>query len=146
LENVLTRREAEARGADEALLLNTAGRLAGASAANLFLVLGGALLTPELESGTLPGTGRELVLAELAPRMGLTVAERAVRPEELAAAEEAFLTSALLGIMPLTEVDGSPVGTGGPGPTSSGLRMELERVWSACLDHGAYPLPNDRRL
>lgn len=136
LENVLARREAEARGADEALLLNTAGRLAGASAANLFLALGGALLTPELESGILPGTGRELVLAELAPRMGLTVAERAIRPEELAAAEEAFLTSALLGIMPLTEVDGSPVGTGGPGPTSSGLRTELERVWSGHLGRG----------
>ncbi len=42
---------------------------------------------------------------------GADRAERAVRPEELDAAEEGFLTSALLGIMPLTEVDGSPVGT-----------------------------------
>jgi branched-chain amino acid aminotransferase len=160
LENVLARREAEARGADEALLLNTAGDMASASAANLFLALDGTLLTPDPGSGVLSGTVRELVLAELAPRIGLTVAERAVRPEELAAAEEAFLTSALLGIMPLTEVDGHPVGTGGPGPVSSGLRTELERVWSGRLDHGRvipsklarredgseHPLPNDGRL
>jgi len=136
LENVLARREADAGGADEALLLNTAGRLACASAANLFLALDGALLTPDPGSGVLPGTVRELVLAELAPRMGLTVAERAVRPEELAAAEEAFLTSALLGIMPLTGVNGFPVGTGEPGPVSSGLSVELEKAWSGRLERG----------
>jgi branched-subunit amino acid aminotransferase/4-amino-4-deoxychorismate lyase len=70
------------------------------------------------------------VLAELAPQMGLTAVERTVRTEELATADEAFLTSALLGVMPLTEVDGLPVGTGGPGPISSGLRAELEEVFS----------------
>ena len=68
------------------------------------------------------------MLAELAPQMGLTVVERPVRTEELASADEAFLTSALLGVMPLIEVDGLPVRTGGPGPISSGLRAELEEV------------------
>jgi aminodeoxychorismate lyase len=128
LDNVLARREADASGVDEALMLNTAGHLACASAANLFLARGETLLTPDPESGVLPGTVRGIVLAELAPRMGLTAVERRVRIEELAKADEAFLTSALLGVMPLTEVDGLPVGTGGPGPISSGLRAELEEV------------------
>jgi branched-chain amino acid aminotransferase len=128
LDNVLARREADARGVDEALMLNPSGYLACASAANLFLARGETLLTPDPESGVLPGTVRGIVLAELAPRMGLTAVERRVRIEELAKADEAFLTSALLGVMPLTEVDGLPVGTGGPGPISSGLRAELEEV------------------
>jgi branched-chain amino acid aminotransferase len=129
LDNVLARRESEARGVDEALMLNTAGHLACASAANLFLARGESLLTPDPESGVLPGTVRGLVLAELAPQMGLTAVERPVRTEELAKADEAFLTSALLGVMPLTEVDGHPVGTGRPGPISSCLRAELEEAY-----------------
>jgi branched-chain amino acid aminotransferase len=127
LENVLARREASARGADEALLLNTAGHLVCASAANVFLVLDDALVTPSVASGALPGTVREFVAAELAPRVGVAVAKRVVRPEELYAASEGFLTSALLGIMPLTEVDGLPIGDGAPGPISLNLGAELER-------------------
>ncbi len=126
LDNVLARREAEARGVDDALLLNTAGDLACASAANLFLLLHGALVTPSVASGALPGTVRELVTAELAPPIGLKVVERVVRPEELRAAHEVFLTNALMGIVPLTVVDTLPIGTGVPGPVSMKLRAELE--------------------
>jgi branched-chain amino acid aminotransferase len=128
LDNVLARREAPTRGVDEALMLNTAGHLACASAANLFLARWETLLTPDQASGVLPGTVRGLVMAELAPQMGLTVVERPVRTEELAKADEAFLTSALLGVMPLTEVDGLSVGTGEPGPISSDLRAKLKEV------------------
>jgi branched-chain amino acid aminotransferase len=127
LDNVLARREAEARGADDALLLNTAGDLACASAANLLLLLDGALVTPSVASGALPGTLRRLVAAELAPKTGIEVVERAVRPEELHAAEEAFLTNALMGIVPLTEVDALAIGASVPGPVSLELRAELER-------------------
>jgi branched-chain amino acid aminotransferase len=135
LDNVLARREAAARGADEALLLNTAGQLVCASAANLFLVFDDALVTPSVASGALLGTVRELVATELAPRVGIEVVKRVVRPEELYAASEGFLTSALLGIMPLTEVDGLPIGTGAPGSVSSGLGAELEKLWARRLDH-----------
>jgi len=128
LDNVLARREADTRGVEEALMLNTAGHLACASAANLFLVRGETLLTPDQESGALPGTVRGLTLVELAPQMGLSVVERTVRTEELATADEIFLTSALLGVMPLTEVDGLSVGTGRPGPISLGLRARLEEI------------------
>ena len=134
LDNVLARREAAARGADEALLSNTAGHLVCASAANLFLVLDDALVTPNVASGALPGTVREFVATELAPQVGVDVVKRVVRPEELHAASEGFLTSALLGIMPLTEVDGLPIGTSAPGSVSLGLRAELEKLWARHLD------------
>jgi len=49
--------------------------------------------------------------------------------EELTAADEAFLTSALLGVMTLTEIDGVPIGTTIPGPISRSLGMELEEIW-----------------
>jgi branched-chain amino acid aminotransferase len=126
LDNVLARREAEARGVDDALLLNTAGDLACASAANLFLLLDGSLITPSVTSGALPGTLRELIAIELAPRVGLEVVERMVRPEDLQVADEVFLTNALMGIVSLTEVDALPIGTGIPGPVSLRLRAELE--------------------
>jgi branched-chain amino acid aminotransferase len=130
LDNMLARRESSARGADEALLLNASGNLACASAANLFLVLGEELVTPDLASGALPGTVRDVVMNDLAPCAGLEVAERAVKPEELIRADEAFLTSALLGVAPLVEADDLAIGGGKPGPVTGELAAELEGLWS----------------
>jgi branched-chain amino acid aminotransferase len=126
LDNVLARREAAEQGVDEALLPNTAGHLACACAANLFLAFGDTLLTPPPSAGALPGTVRGVVLAKLASRFGLTVCERPVASEELARTDEAFLTSALLGVMPLTAVDGRPVGSGAPGPLALKLGGALK--------------------
>lgn len=125
LDNVLARREAAEQGADEALLRNTAGELACASGANLFIAYDDTLVTPPLSAGALPGTVRSVVLAELTLRLGLPACERSVAPGELARADEAFLTSALLGVMPLTAVDGRAVGTGAPGPLALRLGAAL---------------------
>jgi branched-chain amino acid aminotransferase len=134
---VVARREAAARGADEALMLNTAGNLACASTANIFLVLGDTLLTPHLASGALPSIVRGLVLSELAPRLALNAAEIEMRSGAFPRADEVFLTNALLGIMSLVEVvDGQRIGTGSPGPVSSSLGAELERSWTRRLEHG----------
>lgn len=108
LDGVLARQEAARRGADDALLLNTAGRLAEASAANLFLVLDGALVTPPVSEGALPGVMRAAVLDAVA------VVERPVAADELSRADEVFLTSSL-GVRPVVAVDGTPVGDGRPG-------------------------------
>ena len=109
LDNILARQEAEKRGADEALLLNTAGRLAEASAANLFAVIDGELLTPPLGDGALPGVMRADVMERLGGR------ESPLAPDDLSRASEAFLTNSL-GIRPLTRVDGVSLGSGRPGP------------------------------
>lgn len=105
LDGVLARQEAARHGADDALLLNTAGRVAEASAANLFLVLDGALVTPPVSEGALPGVMRAAVLEAVA------VVERAVTVEDLCRANEVFLTSSL-GVRPVIAVDGKPLSMG----------------------------------
>ncbi|MEA2514919.1 MAG: branched-chain amino acid aminotransferase [Thermomicrobiales bacterium] len=129
LDSVMARREASARGADEAIMRNTAGCLACASAANVFLVTRDTLVTPNDASGILPGTARQRVLGHLASQLALSAIARTVTPDELIAADEAFLTSALLGVMPLTEVDGLPIGTGVPGPITVALGQVMVESW-----------------
>jgi branched-chain amino acid aminotransferase len=120
LDAVLALREARERGADDAILCNTAGRLACASAANLFLVRDGVLLTPSLGEGVLPGITRGLIL-ELASELGSSAEENAIPPSALERAEEVFLTSSLIGVRPLVAADGHPVGRGALGPLTERL-------------------------
>lgn len=98
LDNILARQEAQARGADDALLLNTQGRVAESTIANVFLVLEGALVTPPLSEGALPGVMRAEILARGA-------AERPIAVDDLAAASEVFLTSSL-GVRSVRKVAG----------------------------------------
>jgi branched-chain amino acid aminotransferase len=124
---VLARREARERGADEALLLNECDEVVEATVANLFLVRDGTLVTPPPAAGCLPGITRAAVL-ELARGHGISVVEQAFTPPELLAAEEAFLTNSVLEVMPLVQVEEQPVGTGTPGTVTSrlaGLYPEL---------------------
>lgn len=112
LDAIMAAREASTRGADEALLLNTAGNLAEATVANLFLVIDGGAVTPPVHDGALPGVMRAEVIKALA------AAERTLKPADLAIASEAFLTNSL-GIKPLVMVDGAPIGDGTPGPVTA---------------------------
>lgn len=104
-ENLVALHDARKRGFDEAIFLNTAGQLCEAATANLFLVKDGVLLTPSLDSGCLPGIGRE-VLCELAVGHGFSLEERPLERDELIAADEVFLSSATRGPMPVSRMDG----------------------------------------
>lgn len=104
LDNVLARQEAEERGADEALLLNTAGRLCCGSASNIFLIEGQGLVTPPLSDGVLPGITRAKVLAQ-AGHLRLTCVERSLGPEDIAAARGGFLTNSLMGARPIAAIE-----------------------------------------
>jgi branched-chain amino acid aminotransferase len=97
LDNVIAFQEARAHGADDALMLNTKGALACASAANLFVIRDGCLETPPISDGALPGAMRALVLS-LAPQAGLTPVERSLFAENIAEAEEVFLTNSIRGL------------------------------------------------
>ncbi|MDE1148406.1 MAG: aminotransferase class IV [Azospirillaceae bacterium] len=116
LDQILARRQAAAEGADDAVLLNTAGRVAGATAATLFAVLDGALVTPPLADGVLPGTRRAAVMDQLGG------VERSLLPADLVRATELFLTSSLM-VRPVVAMDGRPVGDGRPGA----LMLEARR-------------------
>lgn len=120
LNNILATREAQAQGAFEAILLNHDGYVAEGAGSNVFVAKAGALLTPPLGAGLLAGLTRELVL-ELAPRLGIELREQPLLPPELRQAEEAFLTSTLKEILPITRVDGAALADGRPGPLTARL-------------------------
>jgi len=120
LDNLLAREEARRRGADEAILLNTRGFVAEGSASNVFLAQGERLLTPGIDSGALPGITRATVI-ELAQEAGIACLEGEVEAAMLDDAREAFLTGSVMGVMPLTRLDGRAVGGGGPGPTTRAI-------------------------
>jgi len=102
--NVLARRYAKLQGADEALWLNTDGNLTEGTATNLFLVCEGALWTPPPNEGLLPGITRSLVI-DLARSLGVAVYERPIPLEALNQAEEAFVTNAVVGVVPLRKIN-----------------------------------------
>jgi branched-chain amino acid aminotransferase group I len=104
LNHILARRGARAAGADEAILLNERGFLCEGSTSNIFLVSRGELITPDLESGCLPGITRQAVI-ELAGGLGIKLVQREVHLEELLRADEAFLTNSIIELMPLAEVN-----------------------------------------
>jgi len=117
LNNVLAVREAQARGAMEAILLNQEGRVAEGASTNVFVVRGGVALTPPKEAGILHGITREVVL-ELAPGAGVEAREAALGPEDLRSADEIFITSSTREVMPARSLDDRPVGSGRPGPVT----------------------------
>lgn len=106
LDNVLARRAARALGADEAVMLNTVGEVAGAAAANLFWISGGRLFTPSLDCGVLAGTMRAVVSATAAG-LGVEVVEIRAAAQALAAAEAVFATSSLIGVREVSALDGA---------------------------------------
>jgi branched-chain amino acid aminotransferase len=122
---VYARLEARRAGADDALFLTTDGRLSEATSANVFLVRGTELATPALDCAILPGTTRSWIL-RWAGAAGLTAVERSLAPDDLAAADEAFLCSSVAGILPATRFEGAPVGSGLPGPWTMQARDARE--------------------
>lgn len=111
----------------EGLLLNEHGRVAEGCFTNVFAVAEGTLLTPLLGEGCLPGVTRAAVI-ECAKAAGLEALESTLDPEALGAADEAFLTNALMGIVPLTAFAGRPIGRGAAGPLTTRLAGSLEAL------------------
>ena len=110
-ENVRALEAAHQRGASEALLANTQGRLCEGTGTNVFLVVDGVLVTPPLASGCLAGITRELVL-ELTE-----VVEREIELDEFAAASEAFLTSSTREVAAISAIDDTVLPEA-PGPVT----------------------------
>ena len=115
LNNYLAMREAYAKGALEALMLDAEGELAEGASSNVFVVKDGVVATPPLSAGILPGITREVIL-ELGRPLGIPMREETLRVPALLDAEEAFITSSLKEAAPIRLVDDRPIGTGRPGP------------------------------
>ncbi len=119
LPNVLMRQQATEAGAAEAILVRD-GIATEGSASNIFLAIGGTLVTPPKGPFILPGVTRDLVL-ELARAHGLPCEERAVGETEMRNADELMLSSSTKELLPITTLDGRPVGNGKPGPLHARL-------------------------
>ncbi|MEW6247993.1 MAG: aminotransferase class IV [Nitrospirota bacterium] len=121
LNNILAKQEAVRAGAFDCVMLNWQDHLTECTTSNLFFVRSGRLCTPAIECGILDGITRELVLL-LAREHSIPTEEGRYGVSTLLEAEECFLTNTSMELMPVTQIDRSPVGTGRPGPMTRQLR------------------------
>lgn len=112
--------EAELNGFDEALVLTPDGHASEASAANMFVVRDGILLTPPVSDDILEGVTRKAVL-ELADVLGIPVETRSIDRSEIYVADEMFLCGTGVQLSPVVELDHRPINGGGIGPVTKQL-------------------------
>jgi branched-chain amino acid aminotransferase len=126
LNSVIAYIEAKQAGGDEAVMLNAHGQVTESTTSNLFIVQGGGVATPSLESGILSGCTRNTVL-RLCREAGIPAREGTLSEAELRGADEAFITSTTRDVMPVGKLDGEPLAGEVPGPVTRRL-MELFRA------------------
>jgi branched-chain amino acid aminotransferase len=122
---VFARVEARDAGADDALFLTTDGFVSEATSANIFVVRGDELATPALACAILPGTTRSWIL-RWADGVGLKPEEAFLTTRHLHEADEAFISSSVAGILPVTRFEGEAIGDGRPGPWTLRARADRE--------------------
>ncbi len=144
LNNILAYRDAAQAGAAEAIMLNYEGWVAEGTSSNVFIVNArGVLQTPALDVGLLEGVTRRFVL-QLCRQRAIPVEETRLSVEDFGRAREAFVTSSLKGILPVTAVDGRPVGDGAVGPVTRQLMRwydEAIRTYVERVRAGGTPVP-----
>ncbi len=123
LDNVWNYYEAQQAGLDEVVLLNERGEVAECTAANIFCVKGGRVATPPVSAGCLQGITRS-VLLEIGVGAGAPVEERVLRPQDLYAADEVFISSTNRSMLGVSEVNGHVIATA-PGA----ITLQLEKAF-----------------
>jgi len=128
LPNVLAKQKAVEAGAYEAWQIDENGNVTEGSATNAWIVTkNGEIVTRNTDEAILSGVTRLAVL-ELAKRDGIPLVERPFTLEEAKEAKEAFLTSTTSNVMPVIEIDGTPVGNGHPGTVTRALSELYEQL------------------
>ena len=125
--SALARVEAIKAGFDEAVMLNSAGRVVEASAENIFIAKGGSLATPPTSSGALEGMTRDSVI-RIAAENGINCEVRDISRDELYTADEVFLTGTAAEIKPVGEIDNRAVGDGSVGKMTKQLKELFDAV------------------
>jgi len=125
--SALARIEAIKSGFDEAILLNTAGKVVEASAENIFIVKNKTLITPPVSSGSLEGITRDTVLA-LAREDNILTEIRDISKDELYLAEEIFLTGTAAEIKSVGEIDNRMIGNGKTGTITKRMKRVFEKT------------------
>ena len=124
-ELVFARIEAARAGADDAIFLTTDGRVTEATSANVLLITGDRCATPRLGTGLLAGTTRAW-LVDHGEAVGLEMVQQDLRLDDVFAADEMAVCSSIGGVIPVTSLDGRPIGSGRPGPRTIAMRTARE--------------------
>ncbi|RPI15277.1 MAG: class IV aminotransferase [Acidobacteriales bacterium] len=125
--NLCWMEQAQARGYDEALLLNEQGNLSECTSANIFIAEGRRVFTPPLSAACLPGITRDVLLHEIRVP-GITVEEKDLKLSDLERADEVFITSTTRNLLPVLSVEGAKVRCEGD------VHLLLSRVFSSYVE------------
>jgi len=128
LNSYLASLDAEIKGFDEALLLDTRGFVSEGPGENIFMVKNGSVYTPPLYASVLPGVTRETVSRVLKEEQEIEIQERDIALGELLTADEAFFTGTAAEITPIVEIDGVKIGSGKPGPITRKLQTLYDDI------------------
>ena len=131
LTNVWNLSEAQATGLDEVVLLNERGEVAECTAANIFCVRGGRVLTPPLTAGCLEGVTRG-VLLEICSGAGAPLEERTLLPEDLYSADEVFISSTNRNLLSVGQIEGRKIAA--PGPITKKLEKAFDTYVREYID------------
>jgi len=121
LNNILARIEANDAGVSEAIMLNGEGNVSEATVQNVFIIRGGQVQTPTTSDGILEGVTRR-VMIEICRKMGIECIEKSLQRIDLYSADEMFLTGTGGEVMPVTKIDGRPIGSGEVGAVTRRLK------------------------
>ncbi|MCX8188035.1 MAG: branched-chain-amino-acid transaminase, partial [Nitrososphaeria archaeon] len=126
LNSILAKLEAINAGADDAIMLDERGFVSEATAANIFIVKNGKIVTPPTTTGALAGVTRDFVIG-LARKLGYEVEERDITPFDTMTADEVFITGTGAEIVPVTKVAGRIIGDGKAGKITMRLIDEFDK-------------------
>lgn len=124
LPNIMAKNDALAKGYDDAVFIGPNGDVREATAANLFIIKSGHLVTHVQDRTILPGITRRLVLS-CAKQIELPTRETRILTEDLTSADEAFLCSTGIEVLSVVRVDDQPIGDGRPGPHTTALYKQM---------------------
>ena len=122
--SIMAKRQAMLDGYDEAIMLDTHGKVSEATGENIFVVRGDAVKTPDYSSSILGGITRDSIL-QVGRAMGFNMLEAPISRDELFLADEVFMTGTAAEVTPVREVDHRTVGTGRPGPVTKALQARF---------------------
>ena len=125
LANVLMKQQAADAGANEAIIVRDGEVLEGSST-SVFVIKGGVVATPPNSHRILPGTTRDAAIAIAKERAKVEI--RKITLDELRKADEVWISAATRDVLPITRVDGAPIGTGKPGPVWAEVSQGFVRV------------------
>ena len=138
MNSVLAKQDALDSGYDDCIFLDVDGHVCELSAANIFLVRDGKLITPSKSTDLLEGVNRRSIIEIATEDLGLEVEERSVDLTELYVADEVFACGTSVNISSVSEIDSRKIGLSEPGP----ITVKLQKIHKD-LRHGKYEKPRD---